>query len=49
MRVKSFLYFVAKITGIRAGDLRRQADRAMMRCQLVEQKNIAICKLSKSY
>ncbi len=49
MSVKGFLHFVAKIKGIRAGDRRRQVDNAMVRCQLVEQKNVAIRKLSKGY
>ena len=49
MTVKGFLNFVAKIKGIKAGDRRRQVYNAMLRCQLVEQENVAIRKLSKGY
>ncbi|HEY9767371.1 MAG TPA: ABC transporter ATP-binding protein [Coleofasciculaceae cyanobacterium] len=49
MTVKGFLSFVAKIKGIRAGDRRRQVDKAIKRCQLVDKKDITIRKLSKGY
>ena len=49
MTVKGFLSFVAKIKGISAGDRRRQVHNAMRRCQLLDQENITIRKLSKGY
>lgn len=49
MTVKGFLNFVAKIKGIRNSDRRRQVEKAMARCQLLEKANIAIRKLSKGY
>jgi ABC-2 type transport system ATP-binding protein len=49
MTIKGFLFFVAKIKGIRAGDRRRLVDHAMRRCQLLEQEDVTICKLSKGY
>ena len=49
MSVKQYLHFVSKIKGIKAKDRLRQVDRAMIRCQLQEQKNTKIRKLSKGY
>ncbi|BAZ45190.1 ABC transporter-related protein [Chondrocystis sp. NIES-4102] len=49
MTVKGFLNFVAKIKGIRSSDRRRQVEKAMARCQLLEKADIAIRKLSKGY
>jgi len=49
MTVKGFLFFVAKIKGINAGNRRRQVVKAMMRCQLIDQENVTIRKLSKGY
>ena len=49
MTVKGFLHFVAKIKGIKAGDLRQKVDNAMVRCQLKEKENVAIRKLSKGF
>lgn len=49
MSVKQYLQFVSKIKGIKAKDRRRQVDSAIMRCQLQEQKNTKIGKLSKGY
>ncbi|MEO0926837.1 MAG: ABC transporter ATP-binding protein [Cyanobacteria bacterium J06643_13] len=49
MTVKNFLFFVAKIKGIRAKDRRRQVYNAMARCQLIDRENITIRKLSKGY
>lgn len=49
MSVKQYLYFVAKIKGVRAGDRRRQVYNAMVRCQLVDRENTVIRKLSKGY
>lgn len=49
MTVKGFLFFVAKIKGISAGDRRRQVYNAMNRCQLVDHENVAIRKLSQGY
>ena len=49
MTVKGFLFFVAKIKGISAGDRRRQVYNAMSRCQLADHADIAIRKLSQGY
>ncbi len=49
MTVRQYLHFVSKIKGIRASDRRRQVDKTMARCQLLEQKNTIIRKLSKGY
>ena len=49
MTVRGFLFFVAKIKGIRAGDRRRQVEHAMARCQLSDRADILIRKLSKGY
>ena len=49
MTVKGFLWFVAKIKGIKAKKRRRLVDNAMARCQLLERKDTIIRKLSKGY
>ncbi len=49
MTVQGFLSFVAKIKGIKGGDRRRQVDKAIRRCQLLDQKELTIRQLSKGY
>ena len=49
MTVRQYLYFVAKIKGISAGDRRGQVNNAMVRCQLTDKKNTLIRQLSKGY
>ena len=49
MSVRQYLYFVAKIKGVRAGDRRKQVYNAMVRCQLVDREDQIIAKLSKGY
>ena len=49
MTVRQYLYFVSKIKGTSAGDRRRQVHNAMVRCQLIDQKNTVIRQLSKGY
>lgn len=49
MSVKQYLYFVAKIKGVRASDRRVKVYNAMVRCQLTDWKNTIIRKLSKGY
>ena len=49
MSVKRYLYFVAKIKGIRSGDRRKKVYNAMVRCQLVDREDTIIRKLSKGY
>ncbi len=49
MTIKGFLFFVAKIKGIRAGDRRHLVHQAMRRCQLLEQEDVTIRKLSQGY
>ena len=48
MTVEGFLWFVAKIKGIKA-ERRRQVYNAMARCQLLDRKDTIIRKLSKGY
>ncbi|MEL6581307.1 MAG: ABC transporter ATP-binding protein [Cyanobacteria bacterium J06621_12] len=49
MTVKGFLFFVAKIKGIKAKQRRRQVYNAMARCQLLDHEDATIRKLSKGY
>ena len=49
MKVKSFLFFVAKIKGIPAGDRRLKVYNAMARCQLLDHENTPIRQLSQGY
>jgi ABC-2 type transport system ATP-binding protein len=49
MSVESFLYFVARIKGVSAGDRTTQVESAMQRCNLLEKRKILIRKLSKGF
>ncbi|HEY9749976.1 MAG TPA: ABC transporter ATP-binding protein [Allocoleopsis sp.] len=49
MTVEGFLYFVARIKGVSAGDRSRQVQSAMERCSLVEKRKTLIRKLSKGF
>ena len=49
MSVRQYLYFVAKIKGIRAGDRQKKVHNAMIRCQLIDRKDTIIRQLSKGY
>ena len=49
MTVEGFLYFVARIKGVPAGDRSRQVSAAIERCNLQEKRHILIRKLSKGF
>lgn len=49
MTVESFLYFVARIKGVAAGDRTKQVDNALSRCNLLEKRQVLIRKLSKGF
>ena len=49
MTVKGFLHFVAKIKGVKARQRRAKVAHALKRCQLTEQENTIIRRLSKGY
>jgi ABC-2 type transport system ATP-binding protein len=49
MTVEGFLYFVARIKGVRAGDRAHQVQTALERCNLVEKRKVLIRKLSKGF
>lgn len=49
MTVEAFLYFVARIKGVPAGDRDRRVDSAIQRCSLVEKRKTIIRKLSKGF
>ena len=49
MTVEGFLYFVARIKGVPAGDRSRQVNAAVNRCNLQEKRHILIRKLSKGF
>lgn len=49
MTVEGFLFFVARIKGVVAGDLASRVKSAIERCQLQEKRKILIRKLSKGY
>lgn len=49
MTVEGFLYFVARIKGVPAGDRARQVQSAMERCNLIEKRHVLIRKLSKGF
>jgi ABC-2 type transport system ATP-binding protein len=49
MSVESFLYFVARIKGVSAGDRSTQVEAAMKRCNVLEKRHILIRKLSKGF
>ncbi|ARV60864.1 MFS transporter [Nostocales cyanobacterium HT-58-2] len=49
MTVEGFLYFVARIKGVPAGDRTSKVAAAMERCNLQEKRHVIIRKLSKGY
>lgn len=49
MTVAGFLYFVARLKGVSAGDRNRQVTAAIERCNLQEKRNVLIRKLSKGF
>ncbi len=49
MTVEGFLYFVARIKGVPAGDRTRQVNAAIERCNLQEKRHVLIRKLSKGF
>ncbi|MDX2271913.1 MAG: ABC transporter ATP-binding protein [Cyanobacteriota bacterium] len=49
MTVESFLYFVAELKKVSAGDRPKQVDRAIERCSLQEKRQVLIRKLSKGF
>ncbi|MGJ3253355.1 MAG: ABC transporter ATP-binding protein [Elainellaceae cyanobacterium] len=49
MTVEAFLYFVARIKGISAGDRAKQIESAMVRCNILEKRHTLIGKLSKGF
>ena len=49
MTVEGFLYFVARLKGVPAGDRARQVKAAINRCNLQEKSRVAIRKLSKGF
>jgi len=49
MTVAGFLYFVARLKGVSAGDRNRQVKAAIERCNLQEKRNVLIRKLSKGF
>jgi len=49
MSVESFLYFVARIKGVPAGDRATRVQSALTRCNLQEKRRVLIRKLSKGF
>ncbi|MCT7952829.1 ABC transporter ATP-binding protein [Ancylothrix sp. C2] len=49
MTVSSFLYFVASLKGVPAGDRKERVEIALKRCNLQEKRNVLIRKLSKGF
>lgn len=49
MTVEGFLYFVARLKGVSAGDRAKRVKMAIKRCNLVEKRKILIRKLSKGF
>ncbi|MDF5729212.1 MAG: ABC transporter ATP-binding protein [Rhizonema sp. PD38] len=49
MTVEGFLYFVARIKGVSAGDRANKVKAAIQRCNLQDKSNVIIRKLSKGY
>jgi ABC-2 type transport system ATP-binding protein len=49
MTVEGFLYFVARIKGVAAGDRTSRVKWAMERCNLAEKRKVLIRKLSKGF
>lgn len=49
MTVEGFLYFVARLKGVPAGDRTKRVKMAIQRCNLTEKRKILIRKLSKGF
>jgi ABC-2 type transport system ATP-binding protein len=49
MTVEGFLFFVARIKGVPAGDRKTKVTAAMERCNLLDKRHVIIRKLSKGY
>jgi ABC-2 type transport system ATP-binding protein len=49
MTVEGFLYFVARLKGVSAGDRARRVKAAIERCNLQEKRRVLIRKLSKGF
>ncbi|MEB3217791.1 MAG: ABC transporter ATP-binding protein [Nostocales cyanobacterium 94392] len=49
MSVEGFLFFVARIKGVSAGDRKNKVKAAMERCNLTDKRHVLIRKLSKGY
>jgi ABC-2 type transport system ATP-binding protein len=49
MTVEGFLYFVARIKGVAAGDRAQKVTSAIERCNLQEKRKVIIRKLSKGF
>ena len=49
MTVEGFLYFVARIKGVPAGELAGRVTSAIERCNLPEKRSVIIRKLSKGF
>jgi ABC-2 type transport system ATP-binding protein len=49
MTVEGFLYFVARIKGVPAGDRHQKVTAAIERCNLQDKRHVIIRKLSKGY
>lgn len=49
MTVEGFLYFVARLKHVPAGDRDRQVESALQRCNLEEKRRVLIRKLSKGF
>ncbi|MEQ8535876.1 MAG: ABC transporter ATP-binding protein [Coleofasciculus sp. D1-CHI-01] len=49
MTVEGFLYFVARLKGVSAGDRAKRVKMAIARCNLVEKRKVLIRKLSKGF
>lgn len=49
MSVEGFLYFVASVKGVSAGDRAKAVKAAIERCNLIEKRKVLIRKLSKGF
>lgn len=49
MTVEGFLYFVARLKGVSAGDRAQRVRNAITRCNLQEKRSVLIRKLSKGF
>jgi len=49
MTVEGFLHFVARLKGVPAGDRPQRVESSLQRCNLLEQRNTLIRKLSKGF